>query len=529
VGAVRALAWRGFADSRIRNLSFALLFALYAAGQTAGYRSTYPTPKDRLQFAQSFGDNKALRLFYGVPHDLLTSGGYAAWRVGGVLSIFAAAWGLMAAVKAMRGEEDSGRQELVLAGAVGRRSAFGGALAAIGAGAAALWLAMFLGLLVAKLPAGESAYMALATLSVALVFVGVGAIASQLASTRRLALELGGAALALAFLLRVVADTSSHLGGLRWLTPLGWAEEMRPFTGARPAVLLLPAAAATALLIAAGLIWLRRDVGEGLVQSGDTAAPSLELLSSPTSQALRGERGSLLAWLVGSGVFALVVGVLSDSVSSVNVSNSLERQLQKLGVTSVTMPSGYLGFSFLFFVLVVSLFACSQVAAARHEEAEQRTETLFALPVGRREWLGGRLLLACGGAVALSLFAGVLAWAGAASQGAGVSLGDGVAVGANCLPAAVLFLAVAALAFALIPRASSGLAYGLVLLAFVWELFGSLLSLPAWTLDISPFHQVGLVPAEPFKATAAIAMLGIAALAAFAAVRIFEQRDLTGV
>ena len=46
------------------------------------------------------------------------------------------------------------------------------------------------------------------------------------------------------------------------------------------------------------------------------------------------------------------------------------------------------------FVLAIGLFACSQIAAARREEADQRLETLFALPVGRAGWLGGRLALA---------------------------------------------------------------------------------------------------------------------------------------
>ena len=97
--ATRALAWREFVDSRVRNVSFALFFGLYAYGNAAAYDSTYPTLADRMQFAQSFGDNKALRVFYGVPKDLLTSGGYTEWRVGGVLQLIAAVLGLVAAVK----------------------------------------------------------------------------------------------------------------------------------------------------------------------------------------------------------------------------------------------------------------------------------------------------------------------------------------------------------------------------------------------------------------------------------------------
>jgi hypothetical protein len=45
---------------------------------------------------------------------------------------------------------------------------------------------------------------------------------------------------------------------------------------------------------------------------------------------------------------------------------------------------------------------------------------------------------------------------------------------------------------------------------------------PAWLLAVSPFHDVGLVPGEPFEADAAAIMLGRAASVALAAVTIFR-------
>jgi ABC-2 type transport system permease protein len=528
MAAFSAIALRRFAAGRVRDLCFAAFFFVYAWGQTSAYRSTYPTLQDRLDFAHSFGDNKSVRLFYGVPHDLLTAGGYAAWRVAGVLAIFAAAWGVLAAVRFMRAEEDSGHEELVLAQPVGRRISFAASIAAGVAGAAILWLAVWLGLIVAKLPAGESALFALGLASVGLVSLGVGAVVSQLAATRRLALELGAGVLGLAFVLRVIADTANSLDWVRWLTPLGWPEELRPFAGSRPAVLLLLLGAAALLIVAARWIAVRRDVGVGFVQASDTKEADTTLLSSPTAQALRDERGRLAAWLIAGGFFAVVIGVLADSVSSANVSESLNQQFQKLGVSSATTAAGYIGISFLIFILMVSLFAASQIGAARHEEADERLETLLAQPVGRGRWLAGRLALGVSGAVLLSLVIGFLTWAGAAAVGADVSLGDMLGAGANCLPIALLFLGLGALAFSLVPRATSGITYGLVLAAFVWELFGSLLDLPSWTVDLTPFHQVALVPAESFKAVAAIVMIAIAGVAMLASVRLFERRDLTG-
>lgn len=526
--ATRAIALRALADARTRTISFAVLFAGLAYATVAGYHSTYPSAHDRLEFARDFGDNKAVRLFYGVPHDLVTDGGYAAWRVAGVLSIFAALWALLTTTKALRGEEDTGRQELVLARTVSRRSAYLAVLTAIGTGGAALWLALWVGLLGAQLSAGGAAQVALATVLPMPVFAGVGALTSQLAPTRQVATGLAAGALLVAFALRVIADTSTDLDWLRWATPLGWTEELRAYVDPRPAVAILPIATGAALLAGAGAIFMRRDVGAGLLPARDRRSPRLWLLGSPTTQALRGEVGFLAGWLVGVGAFALILGVVADSVTSAKIPESARKQIAKFSDVSITAASGYLGFTFLFFVLAVSLFSCSQVAAIRREEAAQRLETLLSLPVSRAHWLAGRVLLAVGSAAVLGLSAGVLSWVGAASQGADVSLPRLLEAGANCMPASILFLGVGVLAFAAVPSASSGISYGLVSTGFVWELFGALLNAPKWALGLSPFHHVALVPAEDIELTPALTMSALGAGAVLAALVVFRRRDLAG-
>jgi ABC-2 type transport system permease protein len=510
----------------VRTFSFALLFLAMAYIQPVGYRSSFPTLHERMAFAASFGDNAAIRLFYGTPHDLLTDAGYTAWRVGGTMAIVAGVWGMLAAVRALRTEEESGRAELVLATPVSRTSAFGSALVAIAAGAALLWAALFAGFVLGGLAAGGSAYLALAVVAPAAVFAGIGGIASQLAPTRRLAIEFAGGALALALLLRVVADTVNGAAWLRWLTPLGWSEEMRAFAGARPAVVVLPLLAAVGLIAATGLIARRRDIGTGLLTARDSSRPRLALLGSPGQHALRSERGSLIAWALGIGGFALVMGSISHSFSTAHLSADLQRQIEKFGGASITTAAGALGLYFLFFVFAICLFACSQLAAVRGDESEGRLETLLALPVGRRSWLGGRLALATAGATALALLAGVMAWAGAAAAGGGVSLWQMLGAGANCLPATILFLGLGALAFSLVPRATVAVAYLLVTIAFLWELIGALAAAPNWTLRLSPFHEIGLVPAQPFRAGAAAIMVAVGLAAASASLSLFARRDL---
>jgi polyether ionophore transport system permease protein len=524
----RALITRALRDARVRTLSFAYLFALYAYIQPIAYRDGYPTMADRIAFAHSFAGNEAVRIFYGEPQSLLKVTGYAAWRVGGTLAILAAIFGLFAAVRALRGEEDSGRAELVLAGGVGRRTAFLAAMGAVGITVAVLWLAELAGFVLAGLPLGGSAYLALATASVAPVGAGVGALASQLAPSRRGALELGGAVVGLLFVLRVIGDTAGGLGWLRWTTPLGWAEQLRPFAGERPLVLALPVFATALSLAVAWRLAAARDVGTGLLVSRERSDPRLGLLSSPLAQTLRSERGSVAVWLGSVGAFGYVLGVLAKVSSAGGISNSLNRELGKLGSGTILTPSGFVGFAFVFFVLIVSIFGCAQIAAARHEEAEGRLETLLALAVGRRRWLAGRLLLAACAAAVISLAAGTLTWAGAESGGASIPLAKLIEAGANCLPVALLFLGLAALAFAIVPRASAGIAYGLVALAFLWNLVGSLLDVPGWLVKLTPFAHVGLVPAQAFRTIDALVMLAIGLAAGMLALRLFGRRDLVG-
>ena len=274
---------------------------------------------------------------------------------------------------------------------------------------------------------------------------------------KRTAIGLATGVLVIAFALRTVADRvrRARLAALGDAARLGrGAAALRRPAAARPA----PARAVTAtlLLAAAAALAARRDIGSGLLPARDSAEPRLRLLRSPAAQALRSERGALVAWLVGVGGFALLMGVISDAATPDVVSENVQRQLEKLGTESVVTPSGWLGFSFIFFILAVSLFCCMQVASIREEEAEQRLETLLALPVGRSGWLAGRLLLAAAGAAALALAAGLLAWAGAAAQGADVSLPEMLGAGANVLPPALLFLALGALAFALAPAHEHG-------------------------------------------------------------------------
>ena len=85
-----------------------------------------------------------------------------------------------------------------------------------------------------------------------------------------------------------------------------------------------------------------------------------------------------------------------------------------------------------------------------------------------------------------------------------------------------------ALAYAARPRASGAITYGLVSVTFLWYLVGTLLGVPKWLTDVTPFRHVGLVPAQAFRGAAAAVMVAIGAVASIAAIAVFRRRDLVG-
>ncbi|MFD9126412.1 ABC transporter permease, partial [Kitasatospora sp. NPDC059571] len=241
------------------------LYALTAsvASTAFSFRTLYGTAAERQAFGLGIASNSSLRALYGPLHDASTVGGLTAWRMGAFGAVLAALMSILLVVRHTRAEEEDGRLELIGAGAVGRRAPLTAGLLA--AACADLLLAVLVsGCLIAagQAPAGSLAF-GLALGGSGLLFAGVAAVAAQVAGTARAANGIAGTVLAAAFVLRAAGDAGPHRVVL--LSPLGWAEEVRPFAGDRWWLLVLSGAAAAAAVGAAYLLVERRDLGAGLL------------------------------------------------------------------------------------------------------------------------------------------------------------------------------------------------------------------------------------------------------------------------
>jgi ABC-2 type transport system permease protein len=96
-------------------------------------------PLLKVRVAALFGSNTGLAALNGPARQIQTVADYTVWKSFMFLIVVGSAWGLLTGTK-LRGEEDAGRWELLLAGQTTRRGAVAQALAgltAVGATAAA--------------------------------------------------------------------------------------------------------------------------------------------------------------------------------------------------------------------------------------------------------------------------------------------------------------------------------------------------------------------------------------------------------
>jgi ABC-2 type transport system permease protein len=245
------------------------VFGLYVASSALGYAATYPTSAARARVAATFGTNVGFNALIGPAHQIGTVAGFTAWRALGVLSIVGAVWGLLAGTRLLRGEEDAGRWELLLVGHTTRRGGAAQALAGLAAGLVTLWVVTAVVTIGVgrdsrvKIGVGASLSFAVALVSSAAIFLTAGVLTSQLAPTRRQAAAYAATGLGVSYVLRMIADSGTGLDWLRWLSPLGWVEELHPLTAPR-AVMLLPILALIAVMagFAIHLAGIRRSRGE---------------------------------------------------------------------------------------------------------------------------------------------------------------------------------------------------------------------------------------------------------------------------
>lgn len=503
----------------------------------ASYQVTVTTEADRISTAMFSASNPMTRVFDGPASgtDLGAMALVEGWKV---LAILGALMSAQAVVRHTRAEEETGRAELLGSAVVGRHARLTAALLlAFGAN-------VVLGVAAAVAIAAPSGFgwsgalaEGMAAAGIGWVFAGIAAIGAQVFSTARGANAVAAGALGAAFLLRAVGDLTGEVtdGGVAlasnwpsWLSPYGWGQQVRPYYQDNWWIAGLFVAAAAALVAVAFALTNRRDVGSGMVPVRPGPAHAPRGLLSPFGLAWRLQRGTLLVWLVGLGIFGGVFGSLGDEVADFMLDNEAMRELLEALAPGADVVEIYYTFVMAIIGVAAGGYVVQALLRMRAEEVSGRVEPLLATATGRHRWLAGHVLIAgCGTALVL-LVAGLASGLsyGAASSRWADGIADVTAAAAVQIPAALALGGFVLAVFGLLPRWAGPITWFALAVALVMGQLGALFELPQWLLNVSPFTHVPPVPAEAFAPTPmvwlSLVALGLGALG-FAA---FRRRDL---
>jgi len=444
-------------------------------------------------------------------------GALTVYKYGAISALAAALMSIFLVIRHTRADEESGRLELVGSTAVGRRAplAVGVLLAAAANGALAVLMAA--GLAAVGLPAGGAFATGLAVGTCGLVFVGVAAVTAQLSASARGARAIAICVLAASYLVMSAGAAAGTRGGTRWLlwlSPIGWATQVRAFAGDRWAVLALPLACAVVVTAVAAVLAARRDLGTGLLPDRPGPASASGWLRGPLAVAWRQQGAGLAGWAMGALVAGAAFGSIGGNIGSLLGSGTgLRSAITRLGGQS-GLTDAYLAAMMGIMGLVAAGYAISVVLRLRSDETDGRAEPVLSGAVGRLRWAAGPLVVAAAGAAVVLAAGGLGAGIsyGLRAGGTGTHLPRLLAAALAQWPAALAVTAVAVAVFGLLPGSSVAVGWAALAVAAVVMLLGPTLRLAQWVQDISPFSHVPKLPGGTVSA-APLIWLCVAALA----------------
>ncbi|TYL55823.1 ABC transporter permease [Nocardioides sp. BGMRC 2183] len=500
--------------------------------QGGAMANLYATQAEFDKAAASLEGNAAFIAMLGPARALDTVGGQAFWQSSAFCAVLAGLMSMFVIGRHTRAEEESGRDELVRSGAIGRYAPLVAALLAAVVANVVLGLATAAGLLALRgdsplrgmpLPVADSVASGVGLAACGIVFSATALVAAQLTQSTRTMYGIAGIVLGAAYLLRAVGDLGN--GVASWLSPIGWYQAMHPYSGLRwwpLAVMLVGAAVGLGLAV---LLFGRRDVGSGILAARPGPPTAGRSLHSSLGLAWRLQRGSVIGWTLGLAVSGLAYGSMGDSVEDL-VGDSGFAVDAVAGGQADNLLDGFYGTALVMLALLAAGFAISSAGRPRAEEEATHLESVLVAGVPRQTWLAGHLLVTVAGTFAVLLAGGLGLGAGYAAMTGDLDAFRRYGVPVVAYLAPVLALSgLTRLLYGVAPR-RLWLAWVALGFCVVVLMFGDVLELPDWMQSLSPFHQMPLVPAEEFDITPFLLVAAVAALLSGAGQMAFRRRDI---
>ncbi|HEU4540903.1 MAG TPA: ABC transporter permease [Jiangellaceae bacterium] len=497
----------------------------------------YPTERERVEFAISSANS---------PVVLMTNGLVSGTSIGAIvaaqglltLAIGAAFMSTLAVVRHTRQNEETGRAELVGAGIVGRHASLTAALVVVVGANVVLGLLTTLVLIGNDLPATGSFAMGAGVGATGVAFGAIAAVLAQVFEGARATNGMAAGAIGIAFVLRAAGDAMGQVvdGGIRveslwlsWLSPIGWAAQLRPYDYDNFWILGIFAAAFVGLVGLAFELTQHRDVGAGMRATRPGPAYAPQGLLSPLGLAWRLQRAVLVGWIIAMAVLGASYGGVGNEIEDfVTDSQTTEDIFADFGSAGASLTDNYFAAILAMLGIMAAGYTVQALLRMRSEEVGGTAESVLATAVSRPRWMASHIAIAVVGTAVILAAAGVGAGLtyGLIIGDAGEQMARMMQAAVVQVPAALVLAGFVIAVFGLLPRIAVALAWGVFTLFLVVSFLGPTLGLSQWVLNLSPFSHLPAAPVEDVSALPLALLLAVAASLAALGVAAFRRRDL---
>ena len=493
------------------------------------YTELVPTVQDRLVMAETMRNPAVTAMFgpgYGL--DNYTIGAIMGHQMLLFTALVVAIMSILLVARHTRGDEESGRIEMIRSLPVGRLSNLGASTLVMLGTNVLLALLVGFGLYwsgIETLDLQGSLLYGAALGAAGFIFAAVTALFAQLSDSSRGTMGYSFAFLGFAYLIRGIGDVGNET--LSWLSPLGWITRSEVYVNNIWWPVLLTIAAAFAILALAFYLNSIRDLEAGFIPTKPGRKTASAFLQSPFGLAVRLQLTVIIAWAVGMFILGASYGsVLGDLESYLESMELIQEML--IVAEGFSLTEQFLPMLMAVISMVGAIPVLIMILRLKGEENSNRTEHLLARAVSRTKIMGSFLAISFAAGFVMLFLAVTGMWsAGAAVMDDPVSFETIFNAGMIYLPAIWVMIGVAVFLIGFVPK-RTGLTWLYLGYSFFVVYMGGILQLPEWLAELSPFGHIPKLPVEGMDLTKMSILTALAIALTVIGFIGYNKRDIQG-
>jgi ABC-2 type transport system permease protein len=529
----RALRRLGFRQSVKSAVIIGLLTGLMMGAQGAVYAAAFPDQHARDLLVNSLKSAPALGFMAGEIRDAATPASYSIYKSITLVTLITGIWGILVTTKLLRGQEEDGRLEAIIAGKTTKVGAsmqmLIGYFYSVAISFVIAWV--FIALLGASphvnLDAGQAGLLTLGVFLPGIFFGSLGVLTSQLTLTRGRAMAYSFVPLIIFFVIRGAANSLSDWNDLKRITPFGWTDLLNPVLDPQTSW-IYPTLIFAVVAVSFGMyLAKKRDLGESILPQSTNAKSRFYLLGSDLQLTIRQNIAVFIAWCVGTLIYAgLLAAIAKLGADLLSASPGAAAIISQVNGAHTQLVVAFIGFGGLFTALILLVMSAVTFGNIRQQEARGYLDNFLVQPVKRSSWLVNRLTVIVVMAGSISILAGLLIWQIAVLQDVSLDLSPIVQSSIALIGAFVLLLGIGTAVYGVLPRVAVAAMFVVIVWAFVVDIVKAFFKIDNWIDKTSILHYVSFAPtkAPDWSQFMWLVVIGLA-LMTFGVWR-FTQRDI---